>query len=307
VKDSLLNLLVFLLIFVVAASLSLVAYELSLILVPGGKGLIFASPFAASLIPGLLFGLVGAQYRSVRRPGNFVFTWAFLAAAFLLLLTLSIPVIQQMPPVRASDESPLIPGRFVLLEDGSLLLSVPPAEGDRASSPTVLVPNDNTWMSVSTETQYDPLNQRFVFSSGNPKGLGSLGPERRYFQYTPAIIQFQTDLLAIYIALRDNAVRDPLIFWSLAWGVTWLFLGLYFFFSWKTWPLVQLVLVLIMARMGVVFLVYALWSLPALIDLWLPGVAWVRVWSPLVLIDVAAATLFFMTVLTKPHRQAALV
>jgi len=306
VKESLLNLLVFLLGFIVAACFLWLAYEVSLVLVPEGKGLIFANPYASALIPGLLFGLLMALYRSVRRPGHFVITWSLLAGAFLLLLTLPIPLIQQMPPVRATDESPLIPGRFLPLDDGSLLLSVPKTTEPRTASPAILVPGEGGTMSVSNETQFDPLNQRFVFSSGEPRNLGSTGPERRYFQYTPLIISFQTDLLAIYGSLRDNVLRNPLVFWFEAWAITWLFLGLYFFFSWRTWPLVQVVLVLLMIRLGLVFLVYALWTLPALVDLWLPGASWVRTWAPVFLVDVAAATLFFMTVLTKPHRQVTL-
>ena len=161
-------------------------------------------------------------------------------------------------------------------------------------------------MSVSSLTQYDPLNQRFVFSTGDPKGVGSSGPERRYFQYTPVLVWVQTDLLALYTMLRDNATRDPLVFWFQAWGMTWLFLGMYFFFSWRTWPLVQGVLVLVMVRLGIIFLVYSFWSIPALVDLWVPGAVWAGTWAPIVLVYVAAATLFFMTLLTKPHLQAAL-
>lgn len=301
VKDSLLNLLVFLLVFVVVALLFLVNYGLALLLVPGGKGLVFSNPFAAALFPALLGALVAAQYRSVHHPGRFPVTWGLQAAAFFLLLTLPLPFLQQMPSVRASDESPLVPHRFLPLEDGSLLLSSsPPA--------TILIPSDGGLMTVSTVTQYDPLNQRFVFSGQDPKALGTTGPERQYFQYTSALVSLQTDLLALYSILRDSAFQQPLLFWFQAAAVTWLFLGLYFFFSLKTWPLVQIVLVLILVRLGIVFLVYSFWSLPALIDLWLPGPSylWLRTWGPVGLISVAAASLFFMTMLAKPHRRAAL-
>ena len=161
-------------------------------------------------------------------------------------------------------------------------------------------------MAVSAETQYDPLNQRFVFSQGEPKTIGSTGPERRYYEYPPAIVSLQTDILAIYRTLQNSASRDPLVFWSQTTGVTLLFLGLYFFYSWRTWPLVQFVLVLVMARVALSFLVYAFWSLPAVVDLWAPGIEWAKTWAPIILIDVAGAALFFMTMLTKPHRRAAL-
>jgi len=300
VKDTVLNLLVFLLVFLAVTVFLLTAYGISLMLVPGGKGLVFANPFAAALIPGLLVGLVAAMFRSIQRPGNFPATWALLAAAFLLLLTLPIPLIQQLPSVRASDASPLIPGRFLPLEDGSLLLS--------SGTSAILVPSDGGLMTVSAETHYDSLNQRFVFSSGNPKNLGSTGPERDYFQFTPTLASLQTDLLAVYQVLRDSSVQRPLVFWSQAWAITWLFLGLFFFFSLKTWPLVHIVLILLLVRLGILFLVYAFWSLPALVDLWVPPnlAEQVRTWGPVVLIDVAAATLFFMTWLSKPYWQAAL-
>jgi hypothetical protein len=63
-----------------------------------------------------------------------------------------------------------------------------------------------------------------------------------------------------------------------------------------------------MVRIGLSFLVYAFWSLPALTDLWVPT-PWAdmaRTWGPIVLIDVAATALFFMTWLSKPSRQEAL-
>jgi len=301
VKDSVLNLLVFLLVFVVVFLVFLANYGITLLLVPGGKGLVFANPFAAALFPGLLGGLVAAQYRSVRRPGVFAVTWGLQAVAFFLLLTLPLPFLQQMPSVRASDDSPLTTERFLPLEDGSLLLSVnPPA--------TILIPADGGLMTVSPVTQYDPLNQRFVFSSDEPRAVGSTGPERQYFQYTTALVSLQTDLLALYSVLRDSSLHQPLVFWFQAAAVTWLFLGLYFFFSLKTWPLVQVVLVMLLVRLGILFLVYAFWSVPALVDLWLPGAdhGWVRTWSPVGLVAIAAASLFFMTVLAKPHRQEAL-
>ncbi len=64
---------------------------------------------------------------------------------------------------------------------------------------------------------------------------------------------------------------------------------------------------LVMARLAISFLVYAFWSLPNLLEIWAPGMTWLKTWAPLLLIDIAAATLFFMTVLTKPHRRAALL
>ncbi len=302
-KDTLLSLLVFLLTFLGALGLYLGTYGISLALIPGGTGLIFANPFAGALLLGLIAGMLAAQYRAIRRPGHFPLTWTLLGAAFLLLLTLPIPLIQKMPPVRSSDASPLVPGRFLPLEDGSLLLA-PPTPPDKTAA-TVLIPAGDGPMLVSTQTQFDALNQRFVFSNVEPKKLGSLGPERRYFEYPTSIIWFQTDLLAIYTSLQTSSSDDPLLFWVQSASVTLLFLGLMFFYSWRTWPLVQVVLVLIMARIAISFLVYALWSIPLVVDLWLPGSPVIRTWAPLFLVDAAAATLFFMTVLSKPHRQVA--
>lgn len=301
VKDSFLNLLVFLLVFAAAAVCALTFYGLAYSLIPGGRGLVFSNPYAAALVPSLMTGLLVAQYRAVHRPGRFPVTWALLAAAFLLLLTLPIPLIQQTPPLRASDSSPLVPGRFLPLSDGSLLLS--------AGNASLLVPPEaGDTMGVSAQTQYDPLNQRFVFSAWDPKALGNSGPERGYYQFTPALESLQKDLLALYLVLRNSSDQAPLVFWFQAAAVTWLFLGFFFFFSIKTWPLVHVVLLLLLSRLALIFLVYAFWSVPPLVDLWTQGPVrdWMRVWAPIGLVGVAAATLFFMTWLTKPHRRTAL-
>lgn len=295
-KDSVLNLLVFLLVFVGAAVLFLASYGLFLLLVPGGRGLVFSSPYAAALMPALFCALAAALFRAHRKPGHFPVTWGLLAGAFLLLLTLPLPLIQSMPPVRSADASPLVPGRFLPLEDGSLLMG----EGQVS----VLIPADTQPMAVSTQTDYDALNQRFVFSDGEPRDQGSTGPERSYFQYTPSLASFQTDLLALYTVLRTNAASNPLLFWFQAAAVSWMFLGLFLVFSLRTIPLVHGILLLLLIRLGLVFLVYAFWSLPALVDLWTTGAVahWLRSWAPVILIDVTAATLFFMTWLAKPHR-----
>lgn len=299
-KDSVLNLLVFLLVFVVTVLVFLGTYSVSLILVPGGRGLVFANPFAGALFPSLLAGLVVAQFRSVRKPGVFAITWSLLALAFLFLLSLSIPVIQSMPALRPANSTPLISDRFLALADGSSLLSTGKA--------TVLIPPEKGIMSVVSDAQFDPLNQRFVFSSGDPKALGSTSPEKGYFQYTPALSGLQTDFLAIYLHLRDNSTSRPVTFWFETASVSGLFLGMFFFFSLRTWPLIHVVLVLLLMRLGVMFVVYAFWGLPALVDLWSPPTIRpaLSTWAPVVLIAVAAASLFFMTWVSKPWKQEAL-
>lgn len=296
-KDSLLNLVLFLLVFLGSAVLFLATYGVALVLVPEGRGLVFSSPYAAALWPSLLVALVVALYRSSRRPGQFSVTWSLLGSAFFLIVTLSLPVIQQMPPVRAADSNPAITGRFLPLEDGSLLLS--------KGQSSLLVPPPGAAMSVSSQTQYDPLNRRFVFSNDAPRALGSTGPEQAYFEYTPELAALQRDFLALTKVLRDSSNAEPLLFWFQAAMITWLFLGLYFFFSLKTWPLVHVVLVLSLMRLSVVFLVYAFLSVPALIDLWVPSpfAAWARSWGPVIFVGSAASTLFFMTWLSKPHLQ----
>jgi len=301
VKESLLNLLVFLLAFVAAAVFFLATYGVAMVLVPGGRGLVFSNPFAAALMPSLLAALVVTQFRSIRRPGRFAVTWSLVAGAFLLLLALPIPLIQQMPSLRAADASPLVADRFLTLADGSLILS--------SGTATVLVPAGAGPMDVSDRAQYDTLNHRFVFSAGEPRELGSTGPERAYFQYPPALASLETDLLALFSTLRTSADTNPGLSWLQAWSMAWLFLGLWVVYSIRTWPLVHVVLVLVLGRLALFFLVYAYWSVPALAQLWLagPGAAFVATWAPVLLVDSVAASLFFMTWLTKPHRREGLL
>lgn len=299
-KDSVLNLLVFLLVFVAAAAFFLAMYGLAMGLVPGGRGLVFASPYAAALLPSLLVALLVALYRAHRRPGAFTLTWVFLALAFEGLLALSLPVIEGLPPVRAADASPLVPGRFLPLDDGSLLLS------DGKAS--IVVPAGSDDLRVTERTEYDPLNRRFVFSTGEPAALGSSGPEKLYYQYTPALMALQTDFLAIYRTLQASWQTDALLFWAQTATITWLFLGLYLAFALRTWPLVHLVLMLVLVRAALWLAVYSFRGVPAVAALWIPGPAGGQ-WGPwlgLLLMATAAATLFFMTWLAKPHRERGL-
>lgn len=294
-KDSLVNVLVFLLVFVAMVLVLVATYGLALALIPGGRGLIFANPYAGALLPSLLVALVVALYRSSRRPGVRAVTWAGLAVSFFFLLVVPLPWLQQMPPVRSIDASPLVPGRFLTLEGGATLLS----RGEAA----VVIPVDSGLMRVANLAEYDALNQRFVLSTGDILALGASGPERQYYQYTPTLASFQTDLFAVYTVLRDH-VNQPLLFWAQAWSITWLVLGLGLVFSIRTWPLVHLIAVVFLARVGLVFLVYAFWSLPPLLELWAPGTAWLHDWGPVILVNVAAAALFFMGMVSKPPKAA---
>lgn len=294
-KDSLVNVLVFLLVFVAMVLVFVTTYGLALALIPGGRGLIFANPYAGALLPSLLVALVVALYRSFRRPGVRVVTRIGLAASFFLLLVLPLPWLQQMPPVRSIDGSPLVPGRFLTLEGGDTLLS----QGESA----VIIPPDSEPMRVANLAEYDALNQRFVLSTGDLLALGATGPERQYYQYTPTLASFQTDLFAVYSVLRDHS-DQPLLFWAQALAITWLVMGLGLVFSIRTWPLVHLIAVVFLARLGLVFLVYAFWALPSLLELWAPGTSWLRDWGPVLLVDVAAAALFFMGLVSKPASEA---
>lgn len=294
VKESLLNVLVFLLVFAAMVVVFVGTYGLGLALIPGGRGLIFANPYAGALLPSLLIALVVALYRSSRRPGMRLVTWLGLAASFFLLLTLPLPWLQQMPPVRSIDDTPLVPGRFLALEGGATLLS----QGNAAA----VIPTEGELMRVARLAEYDALNQRFVLSTGDVLALGATGPERRYYEYTPTLASFQTDLFAVYSVLRDHS-QLPLLFWAQAWSVTWLVLGLGLVFSIRTWPLVHLILVVVLARLGLVFLVYAFWTLPPLLELWVPGASWLHDWGPVILVNVAAATLFFMGLVSPPAKE----
>jgi len=292
VKEATVNLLVFLLVFALSAVLLLGLYTLALLLIPGGRGLVFANPYAAALFPSLLVALTVAQARSVKHPGNFRLTWALQWIAFFFLLTLPLPWIDSMPPVRISDANPLRNHHFLPLQDGSQLLG--------SGQTSVLIPGDGQPMEVSQETQFDSLNQRFVFSNLPPKNLGSLDPEQEYYQFTPGLESLELDLLAVYSKLSKP--QNLVILWFEAAVISWLFLGGYLLFGLRTWSLVKIVALLILIRLEIILMVYSLWSLPELLKIWIPGAPALIEWSPVVLIGLSASTLFFLTFLAKPHR-----
>jgi hypothetical protein len=311
VKDSLLNLLLFSLTFALVALFVLGAYFLYNSLVPGGRGLIFASPWATALFPALLVGLIVAQYRSVHHPGRFLVTWIALAVAFFLLLSLSIPAIGQAASIRSPDAPPLVSGRFLLLEDNGSLLAPPgqPIEGQFASG-VLSIPGNQAPMSLLESLPYDPLNQRFLLpiDQGGAKSLLETGPERAYFGYPDFYRFLQEDLFTVYQALRQSWNSNATLYLAQTAAITGVFLGLFAFFSFRTWPLVQLILVIFMVRVAIVFLTYSLNGLPAVVASWWPdpSTGYLRDWIPVAWMALAAATLLFITVLSKPHHVEAL-
>jgi len=311
VKDTAVTLLIFLLLFAFFASLMLGAYFLYNLLVPGGRGLIFANPYAAAVLPSLLLALMGAQYRAVHHPGRFTLTWLGLFTAFLAILLFSLPLIQKAPPLRPADAQPLVSGQFLALEDGGVLLAQPGKNTSGQFARQVLwIPETRLPMVVIDQLPYDPLNQRFLLpgEQGGARAVVETGPEKAYFQYTEFYRSIQTDLFAIYLVLRAAAESDALLSLAQVTAISLLFLGLFVFFSLKTWPLVQIILVLVMARVLIAALAYAFQGLPLVVAEWVDGstATFLQWWLPVFLALLAGGALFFMTLLTKPHRVEAL-
>ncbi len=298
------NLLLFLLFFAFSTLFVLGAYFLYNGLVPGGRGLIFGNPWAAALFPALLVALVAAQYRSVNHPGRFTATWGALALAFFLLLTISLPLVQKAPSIRSPDAAPLVAGRFLLLEGGSLLAPPGKALQGQFSQGVLYIPGGSQPMTLLPTLPFDPLNQRFVLPTelGGARNLLSVSPERAYFGYPGFFLSLQTDLFAIYQGLKSSLETNLTLYLAQAGVITLVFLGLFCFFSFRTWPLVQIILVLFMLRVCVAFLAYCLLGLPEVVQAWWPGSNFLRSWVPVGWMALAGLALFFTTIMTKPHQ-----
>ena len=304
-KDSVVNLLVFSILFAMVALFVVGEYFLYNLLVPGGRGLIFGSPWATALFPALLIALIGAQYRAVHYPGRFTITWLFLAGGFFFLLLFSFPAIDKAPSIRSPDAPMLVPGRFLMLEDKGALFP-PPGQtvAGQFARGVVSIPGNQSPMSMLEGVGFDPLNQRFLLpgDQGGAKSLQQTGPERAYFGYPEFLKSLQNDLFAIYQVIKGSQENQVPLFVAQCAVVTLLFLGLFVFFSFKAWPLVQIILVLFMTRVELGFLAYSLVSLPQVVQQWWPGARLLQDWLPVGWIAMAGLALFFMTRLTKPYQ-----
>ena len=303
-KDSVVNLLVFSLLFAMTALFVVGEYFLYNLLVPGGRGLIFGSPWVAALFPALLIALIAAQYRSVHYPGRFAFTWLFLAGGLFFLLLFSFPAIDKAPSIRSPDAPLLVPGRFLMLEHKGVLFA-PPGQtvAGQFTRGVLSIPGNQSPMTMLEGVGFDPLNQRFLLpgEQGGPKSLQQTGPERAYFGYPEFLKSLQNDLFVIYQVLKGSQETQALLYLAQCAVVTLLFLGLFVFFSFKAWPLLQIILVLFMTRVELGFLAYSLVSLPQVVQQWWPGATFLQDWLPVGWIALAGLALFFMTMLTKPR------
>lgn len=297
VKDALLNLLVFLLVFAGAALFFLGTYSLGLALIPGGKGLIFANPWAAALMPSLICGLVLALFRASFRPGNFGWTFLSWLAAFFLLLTLTIPVIESMPAVRAADAAPDVMGRFLPLDKGNVLLKTPDG--------AVLIP-EGVPMTATARAEYDALHERYILANGSQQQLASTLPEEEYFRYPAPVASIQSDFLSVYRILKEGWMQKSPWYWGQSLVIAWLFVSISFLLIFRVPPLVHAIFSLVLARLFLAWTVYALWQVPALIQSWLPS-PWAGLAGqivPLLLLGLTAATCFFLIWLHPPKQSA---
>lgn len=309
-KDTVFSVFIFLVTFAVIASIFVGFYYLYLLLVPGGKGLIFSQPLAAALLPALVGGMLFALFHAVHNPGKFVLTYCTLTLLTFLILSLSLPIILKMPSVVTIDQAPLRPNSFIKLADDSSLYR-PMADNDipqgQFLTNLVFIPSNERPMAVVNSTQYDPFNYRFIFSTPVQTAipLKETSYEEDYFKYSDLVQSLQNDFFKIYLSLKNSFETDPLRFYLTCFCLSLLLIGLLFFFNLKTWPLIQWIFVLIVARVLLAFISFCLWSVPYIVEPWFSSTSstFYKLWTPVFLIGLAGSSLFFMSILTKPHRN----
>lgn len=263
--------------------------------------------FFAGLMAGLLFSL----FHAVHYPGKFILTYCSLALAAFLLIALAFPVALRTPSMQLIDSSPVKQGRFLALADESKIYqpdNLLSASQGQFYHYLVFVPAQDKPMTLIKEGQFDPLNKRFLLSAPVQAQipLKDLSPEQDYFGFPELIKSFHLDFFKLYLVLKNTWEIDPVRFYMTALCLTLLLMGLLFFFSLKTWPLIQWIFVLLVLRLMIYFAAFCLWEIPVMVEPWFsPTSAQVyKVWTPIFILGLSGSVLFFMSLLTKPHRKS---
>lgn len=310
-KDSIISLFIFLLVFIAVLSVFTGFYFLYSVVVPGGKGLIFSNPFMQGFFAGLVTGLLFALFHAVHFPGRFIATYCTLTLVVFLILSFVFPVVLKVPTPSLLDFSPLKQGQFLTLADESKIYqpdNIPQAAQGQFYRKILVIPTQNKPMEILTDGQFDPLNKRFLLSPTipNPIPLKDITPEQEYFGFPDMIKSFQMDFFKIYTELKITLDSDQIRFFCITACLSILFMGLLFFFSLKTWPLIQWVFVLIVLRLMIAYAALCLWDIPAMVEPWFSPASsgFYKLWTPVFLLGLAGSVLFFMSLLTKPHRKS---
>ncbi|NNM68237.1 MAG: hypothetical protein HKM06_09525 [Spirochaetales bacterium] len=302
-KESVLNVFVFLLVFTAALVVELAFSALFLFIVPGGQGSFFARPTAGALYPALVVGLLISAARVAHKPGRFWVSYTGVLLAGFLLMTISFPLIQNQK-VLSTAVLPESQGEFWIL-DHQEKLYLPEQEQPRQQfvQNAVLIPAKGP-MQVVPQIQYDPWNKRFLLPGGVARGWALDTPSQRLFSFPGALRHLEADFYTIYFTLHRAWNRDLVFFGVLSLLFVALFLGLQTLFAYKTWPLVVWLLTLALARLFLVFVVFCLSGVPNILEPWLPAVSSsLRDWLGLAVLALGVLFLFFLNLVVKRDQR----
>ena len=305
-KDSVLNIFVFLLVFTAALVVVLAFSALFLFIVPGGQGSFFARPTAGALYPALVGGLLISAARIAHKPGRFWVSYAGVLLAGFLLMTISFPLIQNQSALSAAV-LPEAQGEFWSL-DHQEKLYLPPQARPRQQfvQNAVLIPAKGP-MQVVAQIQYDPWNKRFLLPGGLARGWALDTPSQRLFSLPGALRNLESDFYTIYFTLHRTWNQDLVFFATLSLLFVALFLGVQTVFAYKTWPLVVWILTLAIARIFLVFVVFCLRGVPSILEPWLPTASSaMRDWLGLAVLALGVVFLFFLNLVVKRDQRGKL-
>jgi hypothetical protein len=299
VKDSVLNVLLFLLVFAATLVVELAFSALFLFIVPGGQGSFFARPTAGALYPALVGGLLISAARIAHKPGRFWVSYASVLLAGFLLMTISFPLIQNQRVLSAAV-LPEATGEFWSLDhQDKLYLPAQAQLQQQFVQNAVLIPAQGP-MQVLTQIQYDPWNKRFLLPGGLARGWSLDTPSQRLFSFPGALRNLESDFYTVYFTLHRAWKTDFLFFGALSLLFVALFLGVQTVFSYKTWPLVVWILALAVARLFLVFVVFCLNGVPSILEPWLPSVSSsLRDWLGLSVLGLGVVFLFFLNLVVN--------
>lgn len=302
-KDTIVNLLFFLLLFAGAVTGLAGLSVLYSAVVPGDYGALFANPFAFALLPALFIAAIATLGRLSHQPKSFNSNyWTLFLVVWVLLVSL-IPVGAGTFKLFSPDQFPLPTGRVIEAGDSRFYL----VKNETAKKPfggqilgPVILAEPEAPLRLEKSAVFDPANQRLVVQGAEITTFPVAGEsqESRYFNQGPIIREILLEIRSLFTALAQ-AQASPWLYILQTGILTLLLLGLFTFFSFKAFPLVKWVLVLISGRLLIWVWAYAHVETPRILAGVLPS-PWLELFPEAFLLLIGV-TLFWLTLLIKPQ------
>lgn len=272
--------------------------------VPGDFGALFPNPFSFAIFPSVFIALIATQNRLSNTPKAFGWNYSVVFLATWVVLILFLPLGSANIRLFPVDHFPLPTDRVVEAGDNRVLVlktdNQPKAFSGQLLGPMVLAQPEEP-LQMETGAVYDPANKRLIVQGAADLNFSLVGvsDESRYFEHRDFLRQLLVEFSSLFAEFAAT-LSQPWLFVVETGVLAFLLMGLFAFFSFKAFPLVKWVSLLLMGRVVLWVWAFAHQGARDILSGVLPEPF--LGWFPEVFLMLIGGCLFWGILLAKPYK-----